>query len=175
MATDHVETLNNVHHGRNVKRARLQRGIKQEALAVDLRMTQQNVSRLESQKVIDELTLERISKILQVPLEYLKTTEEPVNISIENNNNNTYNDNGIINESASNNNLNHNSSQPQITNHVNPIDKITELYERLLQTSEDKIKLLEEELALAKGGKTKNASPTGKMEIGGKTEGKTTE
>lgn len=154
MATEHAETLNNVHHGRNVKRARLQKGIKQEALALDLGMTQQNVSRLEAQKVIEDLTLERISKVLQVPLEYLKTTEEPTNISIENNNSNTYNDNGVVNDSASNNNLNQNNSHPQITNHVNPIDKITELYERLLQASDEKIKQLEKELAALRNEKT---------------------
>lgn len=159
MATDYAETWNNVHHGRNVKRARLQKGIKQEALAAELGMTQQNISRLESQRIIEDLTLERISKVLQVPLEYLKMMEEPTNIMIENNNHNTYSDNGVVNDATSNNNLNQNNSQPQFTNHVNPIDKITELYERLLQTSADKIKQLEEELTALKKEKTPPVEP----------------
>lgn len=151
------DILMNVHHGRNVKRMRAQKGIKQDALASELGMSQQNLSRLESKKEIDDITLERIAKILKVSFEDLKTMEEPGCLTIENNNNstNTYTDNAAVTMEGVNNNLdeNHSQSQPNFTNHVNPIDKITELYERLLQTSNDKIKQLEARIAELEGEK----------------------
>lgn len=118
----------------------MQKGIKQEALASDLGMSQQNISRLESQKVLDDLMLERIAKVLQVPVEELKTLEEPSNIFIEKNN--TYTENGTVND-----NENILGGENSVTSNIHPLEKIVELYERLLQNSQEKTKQLEQRIA----------------------------
>lgn len=43
-----------------------------------------------------------------------------------------------------------------ITYHVNPIDKITELYERLLKADQEKIKQLEQRIAELEGNASKS-------------------
>lgn len=140
MVNNQSDLFRNVHHGRNIKRFRMQKGIKQEALASDLGMSQQNISRLESQKVLDDLMLERIAKVLQVPVEELKTLEEPSNIFIEKNN--TYTENGTVND-----NENILGGENSVTSTIHPLEKIVELYERLLQNSQEKTKQLEQRIA----------------------------
>lgn len=140
MVNDHSDIFSNVHHGRNIKRFRIQKGIKQEALAADLGMTQQNISRIESQKVLDDLMLERIAKALQVSVGELKTEEEPSNIFIEKHN--TYTNNGTVND-----NENILGGENSVVSHIHPLEKIIELYERLLQNSQEKTKQLEERIA----------------------------
>lgn len=140
MVNNQSDLFRNVHHGRNIKRFRMQKGIKQEALASDLGMSQQNISRLESQKVLDDLMLERIAKVLQVPVEELKTLEEPSNIFIEKNN--TYTENGTVND-----NENILGGENSVTSNIHPLEKIVELYERLLQNSQEKTKQLEQRIA----------------------------
>ena len=64
-----METLNQpqkMHIGRKICRIREIRGIKQEALAQELGITQQQVSRLEQSETIEEEVLEKIAKILGV-------------------------------------------------------------------------------------------------------------
>jgi transcriptional regulator with XRE-family HTH domain len=61
-----------VHEGRNVKRIREILGIKQEALAVDLGISQQAVSALEQKEELDRKTLEKVAKALKVTSEAIK-------------------------------------------------------------------------------------------------------
>lgn len=156
MANDQSEMFSNVHQGRNIKRMRLQKGIKQEVLASELGMAQQTLSKLESKRVIEDFMLEKIAKVLQVPVEDLKTMEEPANILIENtnNNSNTYTNNDVVNNSpATVNNLAENNSQSHVVNQINPVDKIIELYERLMQFDKEEIKRLQQRLAELEGKK----------------------
>jgi len=82
-------TEKTVHEGRNVKRIREILGIKQDALAFDLGISQQAISLLEQREVLDKDMLERVAKILKVPAESIKNfTEENVVFHIQNMNDN---------------------------------------------------------------------------------------
>jgi transcriptional regulator with XRE-family HTH domain len=74
-----------LHIGRKISRVREQRGWKQEALAHELGITQQAVSRIEQSENLEEATLERVAKGLGVPVEFIKNYVDPVT------NNNTQN------------------------------------------------------------------------------------
>lgn len=99
------------HQGRNIKRLREMLGIKQEALAVELNITQASMSKLENKEEIEEDTLKKVAQALNLPVDAIKnmTEDAPHNFI------NTFNDNsnGYI--------LNYNPT-------FNPIDKIVELY-----------------------------------------------
>ncbi|MFT3793775.1 helix-turn-helix domain-containing protein [Flavobacterium sp.] len=111
------------HIGRNISRLRELRGMKQEALALAIGVSQQTVSTIENSENVDEEKLIEIAKALEVSVEAIR------NFSEENifNYFSTYNDN---------------SSGP-ITNNqctFNPLDKLMEmveenrkLYERLIE------------------------------------------
>ena len=66
----------NVHHGHNIRRTRIEKNIKQDALAALVNMTQPNVSKYEKMRVIEDEMLNRFARALNVPVEYLKTLEE---------------------------------------------------------------------------------------------------
>lgn len=120
-----------VHEGRNIKRIREMLGIKQETLATELDISQQSVSLLEQKEAVDPGLLEQVAKVLNVPVEAIKNfSEESVIYNIQHN---------------------HEGSNPNAAsvfaymNHqcnFNPLDKVIELYERLLQLEREKNELL---------------------------------
>jgi transcriptional regulator with XRE-family HTH domain len=126
--------LKNTHHGHAIKRIRHTLGVKQDALAIDLGISQAQISNYEHKKVIDDDMLEKFAKALNVAPEVIKELEEdPVTIIIEN----SSVDKGSI--VAHINNFNCDS-----------IDKIIEiskektaLYERMLELEKEKNALLE--------------------------------
>lgn len=128
-----------VHHGRNIRNARIKRNLKQEALANLVQMTQQNVSRYEGTKQIDDKVLEKFAKALDVPVEDLKTMQEEAPFVVENSN--TYTENGSVSG------VNQGSYWGNPTFHtssvIHPLDKMVELYERMLQARDERIKKLE--------------------------------
>ena len=83
---------NRRHVGHNLQKIRVYFGMKQEALAADLGVNQQVISKIEKQEEIEE---------------------------------------GLLNQIAS-----------VLGQQFNPLDKIVELYERLLQSEREKIELL---------------------------------
>jgi transcriptional regulator with XRE-family HTH domain len=98
-------------------------GVKQESLAQDLKLTQQQVSQIEQQEKIDEETLSVIAEYLNIPVDLLKNFDEDAviyNINHYNVHDNTFSD----------------SSAAQV---FNPIEKIVELYERLLESEKNKL------------------------------------
>lgn len=116
------------HIGRNVQRIRVYMGIKQDALAADLGLSQQTVSMIEQQEQIDEPMLAKIADTLGVSPELIRQfdTERAIyNIS-------NYQE-ATISEGA---------STQAIFQQFNPVEKIVELYERLLQSEREKIELL---------------------------------
>ncbi|NTE03609.1 helix-turn-helix transcriptional regulator [Agrobacterium tumefaciens] len=114
-----AEKTNRIHLGRKISRIRELRGMKQDTLATELGISQQAVSKLEQSETIEDSTLEKVAKVLGVTAEGIKHfTEE----TIFNNINNF-----------------HDSS---IQNNFNPVEKIIELYERLLATEREKIEIL---------------------------------
>ncbi|QEH40330.1 helix-turn-helix transcriptional regulator [Chitinophaga sp. XS-30] len=131
-----METQNKtVHEGRNVKRFREMLGIKQEALADELGddWTQKKVSLLEAKESIEPELLEQVANVLKVPAEAIRNFSEEAAISIINN---TFNDHAISNG------LNGlYSHYPTFT--FNPLEKLVELYERLLTAEREKIEMMQ--------------------------------
>lgn len=86
---DNIETpKSKVHHGYNVRRLRQILDVKQGAIAKELGITQQNVSRLEQKESIDKDTLGKIAKALNVPIEAIENfTDDNSMCSIETFNN----------------------------------------------------------------------------------------
>jgi transcriptional regulator with XRE-family HTH domain len=114
-----------VHEGRNVKRIREILGIKQDALAVDLGLSQQAVSQLEQKEALDADMLEKIAAILKVPVEAIKNFDDDTIFNIIGN---TYHDS---------------ASSVNYLPTFNPIDKIVELYDALVKSEREKVEMLE--------------------------------
>ncbi len=119
------------HIGRNISRIRELRGMKQEALAIAIGVSQQTISNIESSETIDDDKLQLIAKELGITAEAIKNFSEDAVLNIINNTFNT-NDNGIAILKTEN-------FQPTF----NPLDKVVELYERLVQAEKDKVTYLE--------------------------------
>jgi transcriptional regulator with XRE-family HTH domain len=120
------------HIGRNISRIRELRGMKQEALAIAIGVSQQTISNIENSEAVEEDKLQEIAKALEVNLEVLKNFSEEAVFNIIGN---TYHDNSSS--------LNYGCT-------FNPIDKLIEvfeenktLYKELLQAEKDKIEYLE--------------------------------
>jgi transcriptional regulator with XRE-family HTH domain len=128
-----------IHQGRNVKRFREMLGIKQDALAADLGddWNQQKVSLLEQKETIDDRLLQQLSAALKIPVEAIENFDEEQAINIISN---TVNNS----DSATGNSLF--SYQPTF----NPIDKMVELYERVIQQQREMIEKLEQLLEKGK-------------------------
>jgi len=75
-----------IHQGRNIKRFREMLGIKQDALALDLGLSQQAVSALEQKEALDEQLRQQIAALLKVPAEAIKNFDEEKAINIISNN-----------------------------------------------------------------------------------------
>ncbi|MEO8532975.1 MAG: helix-turn-helix transcriptional regulator [Flavobacterium sp.] len=117
------------HIGRNISRIRELKGMKQEALAMAIGVSQQTVSNIEASEKVDEEKLNAIAEALGVSIEAIKNySDETVLNNIQNN----Y-EGSVINAGPT---VNHNCS-------FNPLDKVVELYERLVQSEKDKVEYLE--------------------------------
>lgn len=132
-----METLEkkekNTHHGHAIKRFRHTLGIKQDALAFDMGISQALVSFYEQKKEIEDDMIVKFAKALNVsPQLIMELEEDPVTVIIENNSIET--NNGKVG---------YYSVEDNSVNHFNPIDKIAELFERLLEKEQEKIALLE--------------------------------
>ncbi len=132
MNTDTV-AMPRVHQGRNIKRFRDILGVKQETLAEKLEMTQQAFSKLEQKVQIDEKTLTKVAEILHIPVEAIKNTTDEAAFNIIGNTFNSHDTSTLT---------------PTWNYHpsFNPIDKVVELFERLLKVEQEKVSLLQEAL-----------------------------
>ena len=110
--------VHNSHLGQKIIRIRELIGMKQETLATQLGVSQQTVSRIEQSPTVDDEKLQLIAEILGVTAEGIKAFNEEAIIQ---NINNTFNDNAIQNQ-------------------LNPLEKVVELYERLLREARQQIK-----------------------------------
>jgi len=133
-----METATKSNHiGRKISRIRELRGMKQEALAAELGISQQSVSHLEQSESLEDEKLEKIAKALGVTKDAIKNFSEE---AIFNNIQNNYEGSTI-------------NAGPTVNHHCtfNPLDKLVEaydenkkLYERLLEAEKEKVKYLEE-------------------------------
>lgn len=128
-----MSTATKNHIGRKISRIRELRGMKQEALATALGISQQAVSNIENSEIVEDNILDKIAQILGVSAEAIRKFSEEAVFNIINN---------TFQDSSSNNN--------NYLCTINPIDKIVslfeekeKLYERLLQAEKDKVTYLE--------------------------------
>lgn len=116
-----------IHIGRKISKLRELKGIKQEALAAELGISQQAVSKIEQSAEVEEEALDKIAKVLGLTPEAIKAFSEDAVFNIIAN---TFTDN-------SQNNNNYLCT-------INPLEKIVELYERLLASEREKVEMLKD-------------------------------
>ncbi len=123
------------HIGRNISRIRELRGMKQEALAIAIGVSQQTISNIEGSETVDDDKLQLIAKELGITPEAIKSFSEESVINYFN----SFHDNVVTTGSIFATNCT-----------FNPLDKLIEsheenrkLYERLLEAEKEKIAYLE--------------------------------
>jgi transcriptional regulator with XRE-family HTH domain len=128
-----AETL---HIGRKIARIREIKGIKQEALAMELGVSQQTISNIEKSEKLEDEVLDKIAKYLGVTSEAIKNFSDEAVVNYFN----TFNDSSVNQGAVGSHNFNCT---------FNPLDKLMEvveenkkLYERLLQAEKEKNDLL---------------------------------
>lgn len=114
------------HIGRNISRIRELRQMKQEALAQAIGVSQQTISAIENSEHVDEEKLEQIATALGVNAETLRNFSEDAIFNYFN----SFHDSSV----------NHG---PYNNCTFNPLDKVIELYERLLEVEKEKNVLLD--------------------------------
>ncbi len=122
-----------IHQGRNLKRIREMMGVKQDALALELGddWNQQKISLLEQKETIEPELLEQVAKAMKVPADTIRNFNEEAAINIISN---TFNS--------------HDSSTLNAVNcypTFNPLEKVIELYERMIKEKNEMIEKLMEE------------------------------
>ena len=123
--------MQNIHHGKNVKKVREIIGMKQETLATKLEMTQQAISQLEQKEIIDQAFLKDIAKAMNVSTDIIeRMTEDAANNFI-----NTFNDTSAFNYQCTFNPL---------EKYVDAIEENKRLYEELLKAEKEKFTILQE-------------------------------
>jgi transcriptional regulator with XRE-family HTH domain len=131
-----MSTTATPHIGRKISRIRELRGMKQEALALELGVSQQTVSHMEQSETIEDEKLEKVAKVLGVTPDAIKNFSEEKAINYFNNvyDNDFSNSTGALAQSST----------------FNPLDKLMEaveenkkLYERLLAAEKEKVSYLE--------------------------------
>ncbi|HEV7332240.1 MAG TPA: helix-turn-helix transcriptional regulator [Flavisolibacter sp.] len=121
-----------VHQGRNVKRFREMRGLKQEGLAWELGddWNQKKVSLLEAKEEIEPAILEQVAKVLKIPVEAFTDLDEDSAIN-------------IISNTVNNNDHATGNSLLNYYPNINPVDKWLEALEEIKKLNHEKIELYE--------------------------------
>lgn len=118
--------LRKPHIGRKIVRIRELKDMKQEALASIMGVSQQSISRIEQSETIEDEKLQQVAKALGVTIEAIKNFNEDAAIS----NINTFNDASAFNFQCQ----------------FNPVEKIVELYERMLKEKDELIEMYKRQL-----------------------------
>lgn len=125
------------HIGRKISKIRELRGMKQEALAQALGISQQSVSVIENSEEVEQAMLERIATALEVSVEGIKQFSEEAVFNYFN----TFSDHSV----------NQGPIGAYNVCNFNPLEKLIEayeenkkLYERLLEAEKEKVALLEQ-------------------------------
>lgn len=110
-----------VNIGRGIERVCMIKGMKQEAHAARLSLSQSTVSKMEHREDINDEKLNRIAEVLGVAPDTIRNFDEEVAV-----NNIQYK---------------HNYAKgSQVTYPFNPLEKMEALYERMLETERSKVK-----------------------------------
>ncbi|MFH7016636.1 helix-turn-helix domain-containing protein [Flavobacterium sp. FlaQc-47] len=116
------------HIGRKISRIRELKDMKQEALAQALGISQQTISAIENSETIEDERLLEVAQALGVSVEAIKNFTEENMINYFNSFYDNSTANGINNP---------------VNCSFNPLDKVIELYERMIQTEKEKVEYLE--------------------------------
>lgn len=127
------DKVNQRHVGRNLQRIRVYLGMKQEALASDLGVSQQEISKTEKQDEIEDGLLTKIAEVLGISTDVIKDFDVEKAIC----NINNYKDATISPGATA-------TVYAAHTQQINPLEKVVELYERLLKSEQEKIEILRE-------------------------------
>lgn len=122
-------------HGANVRRWREWRNINQDVLAEMIGVSQATMSGLEKKEMIEPETVEKLAKALDIPIEAITDLDSSSSINIVS---------GTFNNSMAS--AVGGSSTTNYSPTFNPIDRVAELYERLLKAEQEKVELLQEVL-----------------------------
>ncbi len=129
-------TEKTIHEGRNIKRFREMLGMKQDALAYELGndWSQKRISQLEQKETIEPAILEEVARALKVPADAIRNFDEETAIfNIQNNYEGS--NHGVTNVAGYQRNENCT---------FNPLDKVMELFERLLESEREKTQLMKD-------------------------------
>ncbi|WP_295230385.1 XRE family transcriptional regulator [uncultured Chryseobacterium sp.] len=118
-----------IHQGHNVKRFREMLGVKQETLALNLgnEWDRKKISLMEQKDLIEEVLLQKISKVLNIPVEAFQNFEEEHAVNVIAN---TFGDNACV-------------GNPNSTFNFNPIEKWIEALEEIKKINDEKMSLYE--------------------------------
>lgn len=125
-----ASTVKKSNHGANVRCWREWRGVNQDVLAEQIGVAQTTLSSYEKRDKLEPEILEKIAKALDIPVEAITELDNGASINIISS---TFHDSSI-------------ASMMYCQPTFNPIDKVAELYERLLQAEKEKVEMLQEVL-----------------------------
>ncbi|WP_106831275.1 helix-turn-helix domain-containing protein [Parabacteroides pacaensis] len=120
--------LKKSNHGANVRRWREWRNVNQDVLAEQIGVSQATLSGYEKRDKLEQEILDKIAKALNIPVEAITEMEESASINI------------VANSFADNSSAWNWNWCPTF----NPIDKIVELYEKLLEAEKEKVARVQE-------------------------------
>ena len=124
------------HIGRNFRRMREMMGMKQEAVALKIDVTQQTISNFEQKENPSDDELNKMAEALGVTKEAIQNfDEESIVYNIVSNN-----------DQSSASNFNYNCTFNPLDKLMESIEEIKELYEKLLKSEQEKVALLQEQL-----------------------------
>ena len=121
-------TVKKNNHGANARRWREWRGVKQDTLAEQIGVSQATLSAYEKKDKLEPEVIEKIAQALDIPEEAITELGEATSINIFSG---TWQDNANC--------QNYNPT-------FNPLEKVVELYERLLKAEQEKVSMLQEVL-----------------------------
>lgn len=127
------------HIGRNISRIRELKGMKQEALAIAIGVSQQSISNIEGSESVDDEKLKAIAEALGIPAEVIKNFSEEAVFNIIENTFDIENNNGSA--------ISYGCTFNPLDKLLEAFDKNEKLYERLVQAEKEKVAFLEKLLS----------------------------
>ncbi|MDX3917474.1 MULTISPECIES: helix-turn-helix domain-containing protein [Olivibacter] len=118
------------HIGKNISKLRNLKGIKQEALAIETGFSQREISDIENSETVADEILAKIAEALNISPEVIKSFDE------------TYAFYSIDNKLE---NVEIKDTGHGIHQVFNPIEKVVELYERLLASEKEKLEFIKQQ------------------------------
>ena len=155
-----TEEASTVHQGHNIRMVRTWNKISQVALADMLECSQDKISKLERQQIIDDAILEKVALALSVDMDYLKEDHSPLGATNNSISESTITQTVNAAENSEDTLSNNVAAEQSITYNI-VSDTVNNLYERLLKSEVEnaqlkiQVKDLKKENQELKSNKTK--------------------